>query len=55
MHKLRNGSKGRFKPGLSRLKVRHSTAELLRSKEQDAKSLVGVMHQQFNHEDKQSR
>ena len=28
---LRNGSKGGFEPGLSRLRVRHSTTELLRS------------------------
>ena len=28
MPKLRNGSKGGFEPGLSRLRVRRSTAEL---------------------------
>ena len=31
MPNLRNGSKGGFEPGLSRLRVRHSTTELLRS------------------------
>ena len=31
MPKLRNGSKGGFKPGLPRLRVKHSTAELPRS------------------------
>ena len=31
MHKLQNGSKGGFDPGLSRLRVRRSTAGLLRS------------------------
>ena len=29
MPKLRNGSKGGFEPGLSRLRVRHATAKLL--------------------------
>ena len=28
MHNLRNGSKGGFEPGLTRLQVRHSTTEL---------------------------
>ena len=32
MPNLRNGSKGGFEPGLTRLRVRHSTAELPRSK-----------------------
>ena len=31
MPKLRHGSKWGFEPGLSRLRVRHSTTELLRS------------------------
>ena len=31
MPTLRNGSKGGFEPGLSRLRVRHFTTELLRS------------------------
>ena len=31
MPNLRNGSKGGFEPGLSRLRVWHSTTELLRS------------------------
>ena len=31
MPNLRNGSKGGFEPGLIRLRVRHSTAELPRS------------------------
>ena len=31
MPNLRNGSKGAFEPGLSRLRVRHSTTELLLS------------------------
>ena len=31
MPNLRNGSKGGFEPGLTRLRVRHSTAELPRS------------------------
>ena len=31
MPNLGNGSKGGFEPGLSRLRVRHSTAELPRS------------------------
>ena len=31
MPNRRNGSKGGFEPGLSRLRVRHSTTELLRS------------------------
>ena len=31
MPKLRNGSKGGFEPGFSRLRVRHSTTELPRS------------------------
>ena len=31
MPKLRNGSKVGFEPGLSRLRVRHSTTELPRS------------------------
>ena len=30
MPNLRNGSKGGFEPGLSRLRVRHSTTELPR-------------------------
>ena len=31
MSNLRNGSKGGFEPGLTRLRVRHSTTELPRS------------------------
>ena len=31
MPNLRNGSKGGFEPGLTRLRVRHSTTELPRS------------------------
>ena len=31
MHNLRNGTKWRFEPGLTRLRVRHSTTELQRS------------------------
>ena len=39
MAKLRNGSKGGFEPGLSRLRVRHSTAELPRSTAHDVSQL----------------
>ena len=35
MSNLRNGSKGGFEPGLTRLRVRHSTAELPRSIDYD--------------------
>ena len=35
MPNLRNGSKGGFEPGLTRLRVRHSTTELPRSTQSD--------------------
>ena len=43
MPNLRNGSKGGFEPGLSRLRVRHSTTELLRSTVQPVKHLGRIL------------
>ena len=41
MPNLRNGSKGGFEPGLSRLRVRHSTTELLRYMSDESVGLSG--------------
>ena len=42
MPNLRNGSKGGFEPRLTRLRVRHSTAELLRSNCCETKGTTNV-------------
>ena len=52
MPNLRNGSKGGFEPGFTRLRVRHSTAELPRSTKRDNETekyirLVKVMYHQY--------
>ena len=44
MPNLRNGSKGGFEPGLPRLRVRHSTTELLRSTFEPGLSRLLVRH-----------
>ena len=55
MPNLRNGSKGGFEPGLTRLRVRHSTTELPRSTTClcTARSVVGNNGQRRDKENQQ--
>ena len=43
MPNLPNGTKGVFKPGLTRLRVRHSTTELPRSNVSNERNIVNIL------------